>query len=83
MIGELAPEADWVVPPSLDVHVAVKPVMALPPVPFAVNATSTELRPRTTEVSVGASGVAAATKLDDAADDGLSPKSFETMAVQV
>ena len=42
-------------PPSLDVHVAVKRVMALPPLPFAVNATVAELLPRVTPVSVGAS----------------------------
>jgi hypothetical protein len=34
--GEVAPDAERVVPPSLDVHVAVKLVIAVPPVPLAV-----------------------------------------------
>ena len=42
VIGELAPASDCVVPPSLDVQVAVKPVIASLPSAFAVNATIAE-----------------------------------------
>ena len=69
--GEVAFDADWVVPPSLDVHVAVKPVMALPPLPFAVNATIAELVPRVTPVRDGATGTVPATKELDAAEAAL------------
>ena len=83
VIGEVAFEADWVVPPSLDVHVAVKPVMALPPLPFAVNATIAELVPRVTPVSDGATGTVPARSELDAAEAALSPIAFVAMTVHV
>ena len=83
MIGEVVSVADRVVPPSLDVHVAVKLVIALPPLPFAVNATRAELLPRVTPVRVGASGVRPATNELDAADAALSPTALVAMTVQV
>jgi hypothetical protein len=81
--GDDAPDACSVVPPSLDVQVAVKPVIGSPPLPFAVNATTAEFWPRVTPVSDGASGVTAATKDADATDAGLVPNVFVTVAVQV
>ena len=71
VIGDVAPDADCVVPPSLDAHVAVKPVMGLPPVPFAVNATIAELVPRVTVVSDGATGTVPATNELEGADAAL------------
>ena len=56
VIGDVALDADCVVPPSLDAHVAVKPVMTLLPLPFAVNATIAEFVPRVTPVTEGATG---------------------------
>ena len=68
--GEVAPLFDWVVPPLLEVHVAVKPVMALPPVAPAVKATDALLLPGVTDVIVGAPGSTAATnELDEAEAD--------------
>ena len=83
VIGEVAPVADWVVPPSLDVQVAVKLVMTLPPSPFAVKATIAELLPRVTPVRVGASGAVPATNDDDAADAVLSAIELLAITVQV
>jgi hypothetical protein len=73
VIGDVAPDSRPVAPPSLDAHVAVKPVIVLPPVPFAVNATMAELLPRVTPVTVGAGAVVAATNDADAAEAALSP----------
>src|SRR5947199_409418 len=81
--GEVAPDADWVAPPSLDVAVAVKPVIALPPVPLAVNATIAELLPRVRLTNVGAAGTVPATKALDAVDAALSPRLFVATTVQV
>jgi hypothetical protein len=83
VIGDEAPETDWVTPPSLDVHVAVKPVMALPPVAFAVNATIPELVPRVTPVMLGAEGVVAATNDAEAAEEAPSPIALVARTVQV
>ena len=58
-------------------------MIASPPLPFAVNATCTELLPRVTLTSVGASGVTAVTKLPEADEAALVPKAFVTVAVQV
>jgi len=83
VIGEDAPANDCVVPPLLDVQVAVKPVMALPPVLFAVNATMPELFPRVTPVTLGAAGADAATNELDAVDAALSPVALVATTVQV
>jgi hypothetical protein len=83
VIGEVAPDADCVVPPSLDAHVAVKPVIALPPVPFAVNATIAEFCPRVTPVSDGATGGVPATNDAEAPDAVLSAIELLAMTLQV
>jgi hypothetical protein len=83
VMGEVALDADWVAPPSLDAHVAVKPVMALPPLPFAVNATSAELVPRVTPLTDGATGTVPASTELEAADAALLPMAFVAMTVQV
>ena len=83
VIGEVALDTDWVVPPSLDVHVAVKPVIALPPVPFAVKATMPELTPCVTPDNDGATGTVPARSELDAADAALSPRAFVATTVHV
>jgi hypothetical protein len=83
VIGDVAPDADWVVPPSLDVQVSVKPVIVLPLLAPAVNATLAELLARVTEVTLGAAGVVAATKDEDADDDALSPVALVATTEQV
>jgi hypothetical protein len=83
VIGDTAPDAVWVTPPPLEVHVAVNAVMVSPPLPLAVNATIAELLPRVTPVTVGAGGVVAATNEADAVDAALLPKAFVASTVQV
>ena len=83
VIGEVAPDADCVVPPSLDVHVAVKPVIALPPALLAVNETVAELFPDVVADSDGADGALAATKELDADDAGLLAIELVAMTLQV
>ena len=83
VIGEVAFDAVCVVPPSLDVHVTVKPVMALPPLAFAVNATIAELLPRVTPVRLGAAGTVPATNELDTLDAALLPIAFVATTVQV
>ena len=82
-IGELAPVFDCVVPPSLDAHVTVKPVMALPPVPLAVKVTLAELPPRVAVPIVGALGTFAAVKDVESADHALSPKTLVAFTLHV
>jgi hypothetical protein len=81
--GEVAPEAVRVVPPSLEVHVAVNPVIALPPLPLALKATIAALLPRVRLTNVGACGTVPATKGLDAADATLSPSPLVATMVQV
>jgi hypothetical protein len=83
VIGDDAPEADCVVPPSLEVHVVVNPVMALPPLPFAVNATIAVLLPRVTLPMLGAAGTVPATKELEATEAALSPKPLVASTVQL
>ena len=83
VMGEVAPDADWVVPPSLDVHVTVKPVTVSPPSLFAVKATIAESFPRVTLVRPGAAGVVAATIDADAVDAALLPVEFVATTVHV
>jgi hypothetical protein len=71
--GEVAPDADRVVPPSLEVQVAVNELTAAPPSPPAVKATMPALFPSVTPVMVGADGFVAATNAADAVDAALSP----------
>jgi hypothetical protein len=82
-MGEVAPVFDSVAPPLLEVQVAVKSVMALPPSLPAVKATDAPLLARVTEVIVGALGGTAARKLDDGADATLSPTALVATTVQV
>jgi hypothetical protein len=81
--GEVAPDAVRVVPPSLDTHVAVKPVMALPPLAFAVKTNVAELAPGVVDVSEGASGTVPATNDAEALDAALSPMVLVAATVQV
>src|SRR4051794_27416561 len=81
--GDVAPVAVCVVPPSLDVQVAVNAVMALPPLPFAVNATLAELLPGVTPVRDGATGTVPASSDAEAFDAALSPIAFVAMTVHV
>ena len=81
--GEVAPDADRVVPPSLEVHVAVNPVIALPPLPLAVKATIPELLPRVRLTNVGACGTVPATKELDAEEATLLPSALVATIVQV
>jgi hypothetical protein len=81
--GELAPMADSVTPPVLEVHVARYPSTGLPPLLPAVKATEPELVPGVTAPMVGALGAVAATQLPEAADAGLLPMTLVASAVQV
>ena len=81
--GELAPDAVWVVPPLLDVHVAVYAVTASPPLLFAVKATTPALFPSVTPVMLGADGLVAATNDVEAVDAALSPVGFVATTLQV
>jgi hypothetical protein len=82
-IGDDAPDAERVVPPSLEGHVTVKPLMAWPPVPFAVNATLTVPLPRVAAPIVGAAGTVPATNELVAADATLVPSVLVAVAVHV
>ena len=83
VIGDVAFECDCGVPPSLEVHATVKPVIvslwSLP----GVKATVTEFWPWVTVSMVGASGTVAATKLSEALDAALLPTPLVATAVQV
>jgi len=81
--GDVAPDAVWVVPPSLEVHVAEKLVIVAPPSLFAVKATMPALLPRVTPVTLGAAGAEAATKELEAVEAGLSPVPLVAITVQV
>ena len=81
--GEEAPEVERVVPPSLEVHVTVNDVMALPPLPLAVNATLAELVPRVARPIVGALGTLPATNELVADDEALAPNVFVAVAAHV
>ncbi len=81
--GEVAPLLDSVAPPSLDVHRAVNPVMALPPVLPAVKATATLLLPGVIEVIVGAPGRTAATNELDEAEADPTPTALVDVTEQV
>jgi hypothetical protein len=83
VIGEVVPDADCVVPPLLDVHVAVKLVIAVPPVLFAVKATIPERFPNVTPVTLGAAGAEAATNELEAVDAALSPVPLVATTVHV
>ena len=83
MIGEVASDADCVVPPSLDVHVAVKPVIALAPSLFAVNVTTADVLLPVAPVMLGAAGGDTATNELDAVDAALSPVALVATTVQV
>ncbi len=83
VIGDVAPLLNSVAPPSLEMHVTVWEVMALPPSAPVVKATLTALRPRVIPVTVGALGTDSAVKLEDAADAALVPMGLVAVAVQV
>ena len=83
VIGEVESLADCVAPPSLDVQVAVKSVIGLPPVPLEVKATIAELAPRVTPETLGAGGAVPTTNELEAADAGLLPVSFVATILQV
>jgi hypothetical protein len=81
--GALLSVFDCVVPSSLDAHVTVYPVMALPPVPLSPTATIAELLPRVTLETEGAGGFVPATKELDATDAALSPMEFVATTAHV
>ena len=86
VMGEVAPLLEPLAPPLLEVHEAVKPVIALPPLLPAVKATDAEVLAGVTPEIVGAPGAvgaAPATKLDEAAEAGLSPTALMASTVQV
>jgi len=83
VMGELAPLLDPLAPPLLEVHEAVYPVMALPPLPPAVKATLAEVAAGVTVVIVGAAGTVAAVKAADAVEFGLFPTPLVAYTVQV
>jgi hypothetical protein len=83
VIGDVESVADSVAPPSLDVQVAVKSVIGLPPVPLEVKATIAELLPRVTPETLGAGGAVPTTKELEAADAGLLPVSFVATILHV
>ena len=83
MTGEVAPDADCVAPPSLEVQVAAKFVIALPPVPFGAMVTIAELSPRATPVIPGAAGVVPARNALDATEAALSPMEFVATTAHV
>jgi hypothetical protein len=83
VMGELAPLFDPLAPPLLEVHEAVNPVMALPPVLPAVKATLAEVADGVTAEIVGAPGTPAATKLDEAAEAAPLPTALVASTVQV
>lgn len=84
VIGD-APEPVRCVPPLLLVHVAVWPVIALPPVPLSVNETcaSAGWPSESALTIVGASGTVAGTTAPDAPDSSLSPTVLLTWTVHV
>ena len=71
-----------VVPPLLDVHVAVKFVIGLFASEVERNATVTALVPRVMLEMLGARGVAAATKSSDGSDSAPSPMALLAKIVQ-
>jgi hypothetical protein len=83
VIGDEPPDADFCVPPSLDVHVTVNKVIGLPPVAFGVNATVAELEPRVTAPMLGAVGTVPAVNDVDAADEPLVPRPFVAVTAHV
>ena len=82
VIGEVAPLAVWVVPPSLEVQVAVKPEMVPPPALPAVKATVALLGPWVNDVIEGAPGRTAATKELDGAEAEPAPTTLDDVTVQ-
>ncbi len=83
LIGDPAPVSVPAVPPSSEVQLAEKLVIALPLLAPGVNATDTDALPRVTLVIVGASGAAAGTTAADADDGALVPIALVAVAVQV
>ena len=87
--GDTAPVCTPVAPPLVDPHVAVYPVMALPPLlAGAVNVTVSEpvavvVDPDTAFTPVGASGAVTGVTALDAADGGPVPTAFVAVTVHV
>ena len=82
-IGDDAPEFEPAAPPSLDVHEAVNPVIALPLSPCATNATEICALPRVTVGFKVVSGTAAGTVEADATELLPVPFPFVALTVQV
>ena len=87
--GDPAPLCTPVAPPLLDPHVAVYPVIALPPLfAGAANVTVNDpvavvVEPDTAFTAVGASGAVTAVTALDAADAGPVPTAFVAVTVHV
>jgi hypothetical protein len=83
-IGEAAPEREPGAPPSLDVQFALYPVIALPPLFGATNATEIWPLPNVVTGWAGASGtVAGITVAIDAGDSAESPAALVAWTVHV
>jgi hypothetical protein len=83
VIGDVVPVLVPGVPPSSEVQLAAKLVIALPLSAPGVNATETDAFPRVTLVTGGARGAAAGTTLADAGDALPAPSALLAVTVQV
>jgi hypothetical protein len=83
VIGDAVPVSVPAAPPSSEVQLAEKLVIALPLFAPGVNATETDVSPRVTLVIVGASGAAAGTTLADADEGTLVPIALVAVTVHV
>jgi hypothetical protein len=83
VIGEAVPVSVPAAPPSSEVQLAEKLVIALPLSAPGVNATKTDVLPRVTLEMVGASGAAAGMTLADADEGALVPIALVAVTVHV
>ena len=81
--GDAAPLRDPAAPPSLEVHVAVKPVIALPLFEGATNASEICVFPRVAVGCSGASGTVAGTVAAEAGEAAPVPFPFVAVTVHV
>jgi hypothetical protein len=83
VIGDAAAASVPAAPPSSEVQLAEKLVIALPLLAPGVNATETEVLPRVALVIAGAPGAAAGTTLADAGEGALVPIALVAVTVHV
>ena len=82
-MGDPAPVLEPVTPPLLDVQVAVYPVIGLPPVTGATNATEICVAPGVAVGWAGAVGTVAGTVEPEAGDSKELPTALVAWTVQV